>query len=455
MLYSCTKKGRKHNSKMKIKRITVGNYKNIALTTLDLSKMISLVSPNNYGKSNLLEAIQFGLDFITDAAKSRKLKMRMRRGIPLISALADKNYSFIIEFDEPALEEYRFVKYGFSFSWYNDQGTGARIIDETIEIRATESVKYTTYLKRNEGKYRASKSTSAFRKLELADDALAIDAIGMIKDVEIAAAINAIKGINYRVCDSLELDDSFRPNPIEIEIGDNITFGNEDIPWTLAMLREKREDLYNLFVETVYDLFPEFKSIELQILTAQEKETQESQTQEIVLSQGEGGNTEIKIPYHIRNELFRLIINSKYLNQPISMELMSTGTKRIFWLITNAVIAGYRQISLMGVDEIETSIHPRMIRGLLEALSDILEDTSLIVTSHSPFLINYLKPEAIYVGIPNVDGSACFKRIQNKKIKTLVNTVRKMDMSIGEYLFELMSGDEDSASILSTFLEDA
>ena len=439
---------------MKIKRITVGNYKNIALTTLDFSKMIALVSPNNYGKSNLLEAIQFGLDFITDAAKARKAKMRWRKGIPLAPSLADKDYYFSIEFDEPHLQEYRYIRYSYSFSWYNDQGSGAKIIDETIEIRPTESVKYTAYLKRNEGKYRASKSTSAFRKLQLSDDSLAIDAIGMIKDVEIADAVNEIKKINYRVCDSLELDDSFQPNPIEFEIGENISFGNEDIPRTLAMLKEKREDLYNIFVETIYDLFPEFSKMRLQVLTAKEDIFQEQSPKTVIFSQTEGGNSEIKIPYHVRNELYRLVIESKYLNQPISMELMSTGTKRIFWLVANAVIADYRGIHLMGVDEIETSIHPKMIRSLLEALSEIFNDTSLIVTSHSPYLIQYLKPESIYVGVPNTDGTASFKRIQSKKTKGLINTVRKMDMSVGEYLFELMSGDEDSSYILSSYLED-
>ena len=310
-----------------------------------------------------------------------------------VSAIINGFKAFGIEFDEPKLGEYRFVRYSFSFAWYNDHGTGAKITDETIEIRSTESVKYTAYLKRAEGKYRASKATSAYRKLELSDDTLAIDAISMIKDVEIADAVRQIKEINYRVCDSLELDDSFRPNPIEIEVGENVSFGNEDIPRMLAMLKEKKEDLYNLFVETIYDLFPEFNNIELQILTTKENNAQEEMNQAIVFSQAEGGNTEIKIPYHIRNELFRLVINSKYLNQPISMELMSTGTKRIFWLIANAVVADYRGINLLGVDEIETSIHPKMIRSLLEALSEILENTSLIITSHSPYLIQYLKPE--------------------------------------------------------------
>ncbi len=439
---------------MKIKRITVANYKNVSSTTLDCSRMISLVSTNNYGKSNLFEAIQFGLDFITDAAKTRNAKMRWLRAIPITTSLVGHDFFFCIEFDEPELGEYRYVRYSYTFSWYNDQGTGARIVDETIELRPTESVKFTAYLKRSEGKYRASKSTSAFRKLKLSDDALAIDAIELIKDVEIADAVRRIRKIRCRVCDLLDLDDSFRPNPIEFDVEDGSFSGSEDIPRTLALLKEKREDLYNIFMETIYDLFPEFSDVELQILATKGNYPNEQRERMLLLSQAEGERTEIKIPYHIRDELFRIVIQSKYFNQPISMELMSTGTKRIFWLIANAVFADYRGINLLGVDEIETSIHPKMIRNLLEALSDILGNTSLIVTSHSPYLIQYLKPESIYIGVPNNLGTARFRRINSRKIKTLIAKVRKMDMSIGEYLFELMSGDEDSASILSSYLEE-
>lgn len=49
---------------MKLKSITVGGFKNIARTKLLLDRVIAVVSPNNYGKSNLLEAIDFGTDFI-------------------------------------------------------------------------------------------------------------------------------------------------------------------------------------------------------------------------------------------------------------------------------------------------------------------------------------------------------------------------------------------------------
>ena len=51
-------------------------------------------------------------------------------------------------------------------------------------------------------------------------------------------------------------------------------------------------------------------------------------------------------------------------------------------------------------------------------------------------------------------SKALFKKVKPSRTKALLNTARDLEMSIGEYLFELMSGDQDSADTLSFFLED-
>ncbi len=443
---------------MKIKRITIGNFKNLAETSLDLTSMIALVSPNNYGKSNLLEAIRFAFNFISASAKERNNMMHWGRAIPLSSSLAGMDFIFSVEIDAPELEEYRFIRYGFNFSWYNDQNTGAVITDEFIEMRHTESVRYTAYLKRDKGLYRAGKSKSGFRKIALLSDVLAIDVLSSFTDIEISQVVHCIKNLGYRMCNTLELDGSFNPSLIEFESDakSSLAFDDNDIPRALSVLSKEKPEQFDLFIETIYDLFPEFSHIELNSYTLKGKaptikaflvstleETNEKNKEEIT----------DKLPYHIKDEIYRLIIHSKYLNQPISMEHMSTGTKRIFWLIANAIFGGCYDANLLGVDEIETSIHPKMIRALLEALCDILQNTSMIITSHSPYLIQYLKPEAIYVGLPNDEGVATFRKINPSKIKSLISITRDLETSIGEYLFELMSGDEDSALILSAYLE--
>ena len=160
------------------------------------------------------------------------------------------------------------------------------------------------------------------------------------------------------------------------------------------------------------------------------------------------------IPFKIRDELYRVIITNKNLNQAINISMMSTGTKRIFWLLANIFIASARGMSFVGVEELETSIHPRLLKGLLEVLDEVLDNTSLLISSHSPFLVQYIKAEKIYVGMPNNGGTAEFRKTKASKTKALIKTARDNGMAVGEYLFELMAGDQDSIETLSFYLED-
>ena len=321
---------------MKIKNITIGNYKNIAETVISLSTITALVSTNNYGKSNLLEAIHFGFDFITESVKTRNQMMRWALGIPLSSGLVGKDFKFSVEFDEPALAEYRYVKYGYTFSWENDQKSGAAITDETIEIRPDESTRYTSFLKRRKGLYRAGKSKSGFRKIILGKDVLAVDVLSSINDIEIADVVTAIQKIHCTICDTLELSSSYRPIPIEFNYSkDMLPFNDEDIPRALNILQKEHPDQYASFLEIIYGLFPEFENISLQSyqLSPGIRKLLE-QTGAAPAEEGKEESTEI--PYHIKDEMYKLMIRSKFLNQPISMEYMSTGTKRIIWLVANS-----------------------------------------------------------------------------------------------------------------------
>ena len=441
---------------MNIISITVGNFKNLAETTIELNKITALISINNYGKTNLLEAIDFAFNFISASTKERNNMMRWVKAIPLIKKIAKKPFKFVVELENPTLNEYRFIRYSYTFSWLQDGGEGARIIDETIEARPNTSVKYTSYLKRNENKFRSGKSTG-FRKLVFSDDKLALDYISAMDadEVELVPVVNSIINLKYRMCGDLDLGSSFQqPFPIEFDFGSHPTlaFDDDDIPRALSVLKKEDPSSYQLFVETALDLFPEFESIDLQQYVLQ-ADTREQLTAVLEASTANRKDQE-KVPYHLRNEFHRIMIQTKHMNQPISMEYMSAGTKRIFWLIVNALVSEKAHFNLLGIDEVETSIHPRLIKGILESTSEILEDASILITSHSPYLIQYLKANRIYVGIPTNDGVATFRKIKSKKMNQIHLTAQSREMTIGEYLFTLISGGSDSIELLETYLED-
>lgn len=442
---------------MEIKAITIGGYKNIKNIRLNLSTIIALVSLNNYGKSNVLQGIKFGMDFIGQSNKNRLKSMLEPSIIPLNPETANCNFTFEIEFDEPALEQYRYVKYGFSFAWFrNDGKIGAEISDEWIGLREHEKIRYTSYLKRQEGKYRPTKASQSFRKIVLAPQQLAIDVLTSFNKIEIAPVIQAIQKLNFNICESIEVTGRYRPSFIEPDNRPDINeliFNDPGMPRALFNLKKHAPDKYELFENAVYTLFPEFSNIELQTYKLEnfyiDKFVSSSKT-----FSNEGKVIEEKeIPFRINTDLYRLLITSDYYNQPLDISQMSAGTKRIFWLLANACIASCANITLLGIEELETSVHPKMVQDLLELLMEMLENTTLIITSHSPYIIQYLQLANAYVGLPNKDGLADFKNISTNKIPSLVRSSHKLNMSTGEYLFHLMSGESDAHEILTGYLD--
>lgn len=439
---------------LKINSITVAGFKNIKKTKLELENICAIISPNNYGKSNLIEAIDFGFDFIHESRKGRKAMMSWIKGIPLCSKMENDEFFFEVEFDDELLGEYRYVKYGYSFKWHRDDGSGDVITNEWLDSRENTSVRYTGLLKRNENKYRKGKSTPAYRKIELDALQLAIDTLGLIEDIEIGNVISSIQNVTFKTCSSLDLRDRYLPYPLEYieDEEDIIRFDDIDVPKALYALRKRNPELYEMFEDAVYTLFPEFTSISLNEYALSERQ---SSARKITVKMGdeEISADEEDIPFRLREHIYRLFVKSEYLNQPVNMANMSTGTKRVVWLLTNAFIANHVNTGIVGIEEIETSIHPKMMRQLLEVLSEALGEAPLIVSSHSPYLVQYIKPEKIYIGIPSSDGTAEFRRIQKNKVKSLVNSARDLEISVGEYLFELLSGDTDDYEILEKYLE--
>lgn len=445
--------------KIIIKSITIGGFKNLNRTRINLDKIVTLVSPNNFGKSNLIEAINFGVDFLTASKKLRKSMMSWVKGVPLTPSLAFEDFLFEVEFDDPSLEQYRYVKYGFSFSWFNDDGSGNKVTNEWLEARKSESTRYSSFIKRNEGKYRKGYSTQAYRKVLLDNSQLAIDIISSIEDIEISNVIRSIQNLRYQVCSSLDLQDRFTPPPFEFVTDKNehyISFDDDDVPQALFLLRKNHPEKFILFRDAVFTLFPEFTDISLQAFEL--KNDPQEQISFTVTTTAYDNQTIFEkesktVPFKVKEELYRLVITSIYLNQPINASLMSVGTKRIIWLLANVFISSCNGITLLGVEELETSIHPKQLKKLLEILIESQENTSIIASSHSPFLIQYLKPSQVYFGIPD-KGTATFRRIADSKSKIVRTASQNIGVSTGEYLFELMSGDSDDSRILNQYLED-
>ena len=56
--------------------------------------------------------------------------------------------------------------------------------------------------------------------------------------------------------------------------------------------------------------------------------------------------------------------------------------------------------------------------------------------------------------VPNEEGIASFKKVRDQAMPSLMKAARERGFGFGEYLFSLMSSDEDGALVLSSYLED-
>ncbi|MGN0262198.1 MAG: AAA family ATPase [Eggerthellaceae bacterium] len=434
---------------MRLLNVGVSGFRNVTDTVIELGGINAIVSPNNYGKSNLLDAISFGFEFMKAGSRQRESMMRALNCMPLNPRLENDDFCFSLTLDNPSLGEYRFVRYSFAFAWLRDDGTGCRITDETIEIGSRQQGPWTNYLKRAEGKYKKSHATRSFRSISLDDTRLAIDVLTSIEDIDINGAIRSISEVTFDICDSLDTDNRFMSIPLELKVAhpddSAVMFDDEDLSRSLFRLSEMNPERYEDFQAAIYTLFPEFEEI-----SAVQYAINPEDRSRFLEAFGDAG----EVPFRIKDELYRLMIKSSHVNQPVDVSYMSMGTKRIIWLVANVMIAGSKGAGGIGIEEVETSIHPHITQELLEILNENIGDTSLLLTSHSPYLVQYLKPEKIYIGVPNEDGVAKFRRLRPSKVKEAVQAAYNRGFGFGEYLFSLMSDYGEGARVLSDLLED-
>jgi predicted ATPase len=88
--------------------------------------------------------------------------------------------------------------------------------------------------------------------------------------------------------------------------------------------------------------------------------------------------------------------------KPILAKYASDGTLKMLAYLT--VLYDPTPPPLIGIEEPENFLHPRLLPVLAEECRSAAERTQLMVTSHSPFFVNSLYPEELRVLYRDIDG---------------------------------------------------
>ena len=123
---------------MKIQAVLIDGFKNLSDVKITFDNITALVALNNFGKSNVLSGIDFGLAFIKASIDDKMEMMANSNLIPINQSMQGRNYKFEVEvLTENAGQEYR-VQYGYEFAWQCDEDEVPEIVQEYLRIKLDE-----------------------------------------------------------------------------------------------------------------------------------------------------------------------------------------------------------------------------------------------------------------------------------------------------------------------------
>lgn len=415
---------------MQIDKIIIEGFSNIEKIELNLSNINALIAFNNYGKSNVLRAIDFGITFITDNPSGKLSKMGLQPVIPINTKIADKPYKFELCGNFPEGENTIQFIYAYSFDWNKTaRSKGKRIREEYLKIKNAEDVKYKTYINRNlkEANYLSSPTGRCDKPISIETSNLILNKILNYDDLFYLGAIRQLNSLQVLSIDTLKnpntlfrtTDPEFSKNEYSLALPDSANVG-----FFVYSLKKLKPDTFELFKDAVKTLLPsieDFEPIEIDLKHQ---------------SSLSAGNT--AVPFSLSEKFYDIRVKECYNNQQTSIELISSGSKKIFFILAMSIASELNRIPLIMFEELENSIHPALFQNLLMTLDALCENTKILTTSHSPYLIKYLDIDKLKIGVPNNNGIALFLEIRRSKLNRLSKAASDDGVSIGDYIFSLM-----------------
>jgi predicted ATPase len=114
----------------------------------------------------------------------------------------------------------------------------------------------------------------------------------------------------------------------------------------------------------------------------------------------------------------------------------SDGTLIVIAMLTS--LLSERGRPLFCLEELENCLHPAAIEKLLRFLQDHADKWPVLITTHSPYLLNGVRPEDVNVAVVDKTGATHFEKVENTK--QLRDYLNKGLMNFGDLLVRDFEG---------------
>lgn len=423
---------------MKIQAVLIDGFKNLSDVKITFDNITALVALNNFGKSNVLSGIDFGLAFIKASIDDKMEMMANSNLIPINQSMQGRNYKFEVEMvTEEAEQEYR-VQYGYEFSWQCDEDEVPEIVSEYLRIKLDDKgQKYTQLINRTKDTalYKRSETGRCSSKIKVDASELVVNKLRAYDDLYYTEIIKKLNSMRMYMENNLDAKSFYQPDPIIRKGFENEMINADNLPRIIFNLKKQAPDKFELLKDVYFQLFPDIEDVIVKSFKINASENEQFPED---------------APFIFTNSIYVLFVRDKNLASPVNFSMMSDGAKRVFMILTKIIVSSVNNISLVAIEEPENSVHPGLFQAYIQIISQLLDDCKVIITSHSPYVISYLNPSWIHVGMNRKPGVAEFFAFKKLGQKQLENDAAGFNMSMGDYLFSMLA---DSESNISDYLE--
>ena len=419
---------------MKIQAVLIDGFKNLSNVRISFDNITALVALNNFGKSNVLSGIDFGLSFIKATIEDKREMMANSSLIPINSNMIGRNYRYEMEVLTEFNEQEYIAQYGFEFNWKNTEDAEPKIVSESLKIKLNEKgQKYTQLINRtvDSSMYKSSETGRCSSKIKVEDTELVANKLRAYDELYYADLIKKLNSMKIYMENNLDVKSFYQPDPIIRKGFENEMINADNLPRIIFNLKEQNEAKFELLKDVYAQLFPDIEDVIVK---------------KIKINATDNEQFPDDVPFVFTNYIHVLFVKDKNLANPINFAAMSDGAKRVFMILTKIIVSSVSNVSLIAIEEPENSVHPGLFQAYIRIISQLLDDCKVIITSHSPYIISYLDPAWIHVGINKTPGVAEFFSFKKTGQKQLQKDAVQFNMSMGDYLFSLLSDDVDSVS---------
>ena len=417
---------------MKIQAVVIDGFKNLSNVKIRFDNITALVALNNFGKSNVLSAIDFGIAFIKANGENKRLMMANSNFIPMNTTMLGRNYKYEMEVSAEIDSVEYMVRYGFEFEWKDSIDKNPKIVWESLKVKLNEKgQKYTQLISRtvDNALYRRAETGRCSSKINVEPSELVVNKLMAFDDIYYYGIIKRLNNLKIYMENNLDARPFYQPDPIIRKGLDNEMVNADNLPRIIYNLKTQYPDRFELLKDVYTQLFPDIEDVLVK---------------QIPINGSNENNISDEVPFIFSKFIHVLYVKDRNLSNSINFASMSDGAKRVFMILTKIIVSNVSNVSLIAIEEPENSVHPGLFQAYIRIISQLLDDCKVIITSHSPYVVSYLDPAWIHVGIHKTPGVAEFFSFKKSGAKQLQNDAVRFDMGMGDYLFSILSDSDDS-----------